>query len=200
MIEFGMPECLLLCLFQPDRRPVADFRRRCIDRSSHVPAQGEARVGAGSGLAAGDSVFQAVRDQLAAYFGGELRDFELPLRMAGTPFQHQVWEGLRAIPYGETVSYAELARRIGRPGASRAVGSANGRNPIAIVVPCHRVIAADGTLGGYGGGLDRKEWLLEHRSGRARVGERDTPRAAPRCDVSRGRISSYEGCDADTFQ
>jgi methylated-DNA-[protein]-cysteine S-methyltransferase len=68
---------------------------------------------------------------------------------------------LRAIPYGSTVSYAELARRIGRPGASRAVGSANGRNPIAIVVPCHRVIAADGTLGGYGGGLDRKEWLLE---------------------------------------
>ena len=91
--------------------------------------------------------FESVREQLDAYFGGELRDFELPLRMAGTPFQHQVWEGLRAIPYGETVSYAELARRIGRPGASRAVGSANGRNPIAIVVPCHRVIAADGTLG-----------------------------------------------------
>jgi methylated-DNA-[protein]-cysteine S-methyltransferase len=82
--------------------------------------------------------------------------------MAGTSFQRLVWEGLRAIPYGETISYAELARRIGRPGASRAVGSANGRNPISIVVPCHRVIAADGTLGGYGGGLDRKEWLLQH--------------------------------------
>ena len=109
-----------------------------------------------------DSVFQAVREQLAAYFRGKLREFELPLRMDGTPFQQMVWKGLRAIPYGETVSYAELARRIGRPGASRAVGSANGRNPIAIVIPCHRVIAADGTIGGYGGGLDRKEWLLQH--------------------------------------
>jgi methylated-DNA-[protein]-cysteine S-methyltransferase len=108
-----------------------------------------------------DAAFQAVREQLDAYFGGELRDFEIPLRMPGTPFQRLVWAGLRAIPYGSTVSYAELARRIGRAGASRAVGSANGRNPIAIVVPCHRVIAADGTLGGYGGGLDRKEWLLE---------------------------------------
>ena len=109
-----------------------------------------------------DSLFQAVREQLGAYFSGRLLDFELPLRMDGTPFQHLVWDGLRAIPYGETISYAELARRIGRPGASRAVGSANGRNPISIVVPCHRVIAADGTLGGYGGGLDRKEWLLQH--------------------------------------
>jgi methylated-DNA-[protein]-cysteine S-methyltransferase len=113
-----------------------------------------------------DSAFRAVREQLDAYFEGGLRAFELPLRMDGTPFQHLVWEGLRAIPYGETVSYAELARRIGRPGASRAVGSANGRNPISIVVPCHRVIAADGTLGGYGGGLDRKEWLLEHETAR----------------------------------
>ena len=121
------------------------------------PAQGPK-----AGWQRDDSVFQAVRDQLGAYFGGRLRDFELHLRMDGTPFQHQVWDGLRAIPYGETVSYAELARRIGRPGASRAVGSANGRNPISIVVPCHRVIAADGTLGGYGGGLDRKEWLLQH--------------------------------------
>jgi methylated-DNA-[protein]-cysteine S-methyltransferase len=111
-----------------------------------------------------DSLFRTIREQLEAYFEGELRDFALRLRMPGTPFQQQVWEGLRAIPYGETVSYAELARRIGRPGASRAVGSANGRNPISIVVPCHRVIAADGTLGGYGGGLDRKEWLLEHEA------------------------------------
>lgn len=109
-----------------------------------------------------DSAFKSVCEQLAAYFRGELRDFEFPLRMAGTPFQRLVWEGLRAIPYGSTVSYADLALRIGRPGASRAVGSANGRNPIAIVVPCHRVIAADGSLGGYGGGLDRKDWLLEH--------------------------------------
>jgi len=111
-----------------------------------------------------DSAFGLVREQLAAYFRGDLRDFEFPLRMEGTPFQRLVWAGLRAIPYGSTLSYAELAQRIGRPGASRAVGSANGRNPIAIVVPCHRVIAADGTLGGFGGGLERKEWLLEHEA------------------------------------
>jgi methylated-DNA-[protein]-cysteine S-methyltransferase len=123
------------------------------------PAQGPK-----AGWRQDDSLFQAIRQQLDAYFRGKLRDFELPLRMAGTPFQHKVWEGLRAIPYGETISYMELARRIGRLGASRAVGSANGRNPIAIVVPCHRVIAADGTLGGFGGGLDRKEWLLQHEA------------------------------------
>jgi methylated-DNA-[protein]-cysteine S-methyltransferase len=109
-----------------------------------------------------DSAFRAVREQLTAYFAREMRDFELRLRMAGTPFQRRVWDELQRIPFGATCSYAELARRIGRPGASRAVGSANGRNPIAIVVPCHRVIASDGTLGGYGGGLDRKEWLLQH--------------------------------------
>ncbi len=111
-----------------------------------------------------DSAFRAVCEQLAAYFEGKLRQFELPMKMAGTPFQRRVWQGLCAIPYGETVSYAELARRIGHAGASRAVGSANGRNPISIVVPCHRVIAADGTLGGYGGGLERKEWLLQHET------------------------------------
>jgi len=111
-----------------------------------------------------DAALQTVRDQLRAFFAGELRTFELPLRMAGTPFQRLVWEGLLGIPFGETMSYAELARRIGRSGASRAVGAANGRNPISIVVPCHRVIGADGTLTGYGGGLDRKEWLLRHEA------------------------------------
>ncbi len=104
------------------------------------------------------------RDQLRAYFAGELRTFELPLRMAGTPYQRLAWNGLLTIPFGATISYAEQARRIGRPGAARAVGSANGRNPISIVVPCHRVIGADGTLTGYGGGLDRKEWLLRHEA------------------------------------
>jgi methylated-DNA-[protein]-cysteine S-methyltransferase len=123
--------------------------------------RGKPARGPEAGWQRDDSVFQAAFEQLEAYFSGRRRNFDLPLRMAGTPFQHQVWEGLRAIPYGETLSYAELARQIGRPGASRAVGSANGRNPVAIVVPCHRVIAADGTLGGYGGGLDRKKWLLE---------------------------------------
>jgi methylated-DNA-[protein]-cysteine S-methyltransferase len=106
--------------------------------------------------------FGGAVEQLAAYFAGELSQFDLPLRLDGTPWQRQVWEGLLQIPYGHTVSYAELARRVGNPRACRAVGLANGRNPVAIIVPCHRVIAADGTLGGYGGGLDRKTWLLDH--------------------------------------
>ncbi len=98
--------------------------------------------------------------QLRAYLAGELKDFDLELEQPGTAFQQTVWAELRAIPYGETISYAELARRVGKPQAPRAVGGANGRNRIAIVVPCHRVIAADGSLGGYGGELWRKEWLL----------------------------------------
>src|SRR5262245_57068248 len=106
--------------------------------------------------------FDAVARQLAAYFAGDLREFNLPLAPRGTEFQKKVWRELCRIPYGETISYGELARRIGQPGASRAVGLANGRNPIGIIVPCHRVIGADGTLTGYGGGLDRKKWLLEH--------------------------------------
>ena len=100
------------------------------------------------------------RRQLTEYFAGARRAFDLPLAASGTPFQRRVWEALRRIPYGETISYGELARRIGKPTASRAVGAANGRNPIAIVVPCHRVIGADGTLIGYGGGLPVKEALL----------------------------------------
>jgi methylated-DNA-[protein]-cysteine S-methyltransferase len=109
-----------------------------------------------------DGPFRVVREQLRAYFAGELRDFDVPLGLAGTAFQRRVWRALCDIPYGETLSYADLARRVGQPGAARAVGSANGANPVAIIVPCHRVIAADGTLGGYGGGLDRKQWLLRH--------------------------------------
>ncbi len=112
----------------------------------------------------GDEVLDAARDQLDAYFEGRLQHFDLPIQMSGTPFQLRVWDELRKIPYGETISYMELARRVGNSGASRAVGSANGRNPISIIVPCHRVIAAAGTLGGYGGGLDRKLWLLEHEA------------------------------------
>jgi methylated-DNA-[protein]-cysteine S-methyltransferase len=100
--------------------------------------------------------------QLRAYLAGELREFDLPLQQPGTAFQQKVWAELAAIPYGETISYAELAARVGQPGAARAVGSANGKNQICILVPCHRVIAAGGTLGGYGGGLWRKEWLLRH--------------------------------------
>ncbi len=99
--------------------------------------------------------------QVRAYFAGELRDFDLPLAPAGTPFQRQVWEALRTIPYGETRSYGYIAAAIGRPSASRAVGMANGRNPISIIVPCHRVIGSNGLLTGYGGGLDRKQILLD---------------------------------------
>lgn len=107
-----------------------------------------------------DGPFRAVRRQLEAYFEGGLFEFDVPLSLTGTPFQRRVWEELRRIPYGTTISYGELARRVGNPAASRAVGSANGKNPISIIVPCHRVIASDGSLGGFGGGLDRKEWLL----------------------------------------
>ena len=103
--------------------------------------------------------------QLASYFAGERSDFRLPLRMEGTPFQQRVWRELCEIPYGETISYGELARRVGQPGSARAVGLANGRNPIAIIVPCHRVIGSNGKLTGYGGGLDRKAWLLDHEAG-----------------------------------
>lgn len=106
---------------------------------------------------------EAVRRALVAYFGGEARALDgLAWRAAGTAFQLTVWEALCAIPVGETLSYAALAERIGRPSAVRAVGLANGANPISLVVPCHRVIGADGSLTGYGGGLPRKRWLLAH--------------------------------------
>lgn len=108
--------------------------------------------------------FAAAREQLAAYFAGERTGFELPLAPSGTAFQRRVWEELRRIPFGETISYAELARRVGDPRAVRAVGGANGRNPLSVVVPCHRVIGADGSLTGYGGGIERKRWLLGHEA------------------------------------
>jgi methylated-DNA-[protein]-cysteine S-methyltransferase len=98
--------------------------------------------------------------QLDAYFGKRLRRFDLPLAPRGTAFQLDVWEALRTIPYGDTWSYADLARRVGRPAAIRAVGAANGRNPIPIVIPCHRVIGSNGKLVGFGGGLPVKRWLL----------------------------------------
>lgn len=105
--------------------------------------------------------FAAIREQLAEYFAGRRREFTVPLKLVGTPFQRSVWQELLRIPFGSTISYAELAQRIGQPTASRAVGNANGRNPISILVPCHRVIGANGKLTGYAGGIDRKQWLLE---------------------------------------
>lgn len=100
--------------------------------------------------------------EMRAYLAGELKTFTVPMRQPGTPFQRTVWDELCRIPFGETISYRQLAERVGNPLACRAVGSANGRNQLIVAVPCHRVIAADGTLGGYGGGLWRKEWLLAH--------------------------------------
>lgn len=108
--------------------------------------------------------------QLAAYFAGELTEFGVPLEMPGTAFQRRVWAALQTIPYGQTRSYGQIATQIGAPGASRAVGLANGRNPIGIIVPCHRVIGSTGSLTGYGGGLDRKRILLELERSRQPVG------------------------------
>jgi methylated-DNA-[protein]-cysteine S-methyltransferase len=126
---------------------MADQAHSPVDRGDRVPDR---------------AAFKDVVAQLTAYFAGELTEFDVPLRAEGTDFQRRVWSGLCRIPFGETWSYAELARHVGNVKACRAVGLANGRNPIAIIVPCHRVIGADGTLTGYGGGLDRKAWLLDH--------------------------------------
>ena len=118
----------------------------------------------------GDSPYIATLErQLAEYFAGRRKDFDLPLDLAGSPWQRRVWDGLLAIPYGETRGYGELAEALGKPGGARAVGRANGENYVAIVVPCHRVIEAGGGLRGYGGGLERKRWLLEHESGAPRL-------------------------------
>jgi len=105
--------------------------------------------------------FKAAADQLDAYFAGELTRFDVPLAPRGSEFQQRVWAALQEIPYGRTESYGELAERIGSPGSARAVGLANGKNPIGIIIPCHRVVGADGSLTGYGGGLDRKKQLLD---------------------------------------
>lgn len=130
-----------------------------------------------------DELFAEVRAQLDAYFAGHRTAFDVPLVLSGTPFQRRVWGALREIPYGTTISYGELARRVGQPSAARAVGLANGRNPVSVIVPCHRVIGTDGTLTGYGGGLDRKRRLLELEAAvlgqRARTGLPDGARTAP---------------------
>lgn len=107
-------------------------------------------------------VLVAAAVQLDAYFTGELTRFDVPLDLVGTPFQRSVWEGLAAIPYGHTATYGEQARRVGRPGSARAVGAATGRNPVSIVLPCHRVVGSNGKLTGFAGGLDTKRWLLAH--------------------------------------
>jgi len=112
-----------------------------------------------------DSAFPEAREQLAQYFAGERTSFDLPMQLDGSVFQRTVWHALTEIPYGQTISYGELARRIGRPDLARAVGTANGQNPIAVIVPCHRVIGSDGKLVGYGGGLENKRLLLDLEQG-----------------------------------
>jgi methylated-DNA-[protein]-cysteine S-methyltransferase len=114
-----------------------------------------------------DSAFDDVRTQLNEYFAGTRTEFDLPLHASGTPFQQKVWDALTRIPYGETASYGETAAAIGAPSASRAVGLANGQNPLPIIVPCHRVVGANGSLTGYGGGLETKRWLLAHEAAHA---------------------------------
>ena len=112
-----------------------------------------------------DALFADAREQLDEYFAGRRTAFDVPLAMTGSDFQKRVWRALQDIPYGETISYGELARRVGEPATPRNVGAANGRNPIAVIVPCHRVIGADGSLTGYGGGLERKRILLDLEAG-----------------------------------
>jgi methylated-DNA-[protein]-cysteine S-methyltransferase len=113
-----------------------------------------------------DGVLDEAARQLEAYFAGDLRDFDVPLEPTGTPFQLRVWHALLELDYGTTTSYGALAAELGKPTASRAVGAANGSNPIAIIIPCHRVIGAAGSLTGYGGGLERKRWLLDLEAGK----------------------------------
>jgi methylated-DNA-[protein]-cysteine S-methyltransferase len=115
-----------------------------------------------------DAVLRRARGELDEFFAGDRRVFDVLVRPRGTPFQEAVWTALLDIPYGETEGYGALAARLGRPGAARAVGLANGRNPVAIMVPCHRVVGASGALTGYGGGLERKRWLLAHEAATAR--------------------------------
>lgn len=126
-----------------------------------APAQADLRRDFAAATPGSDEVLQAAGQQLHAYFAGVRTRFDLPVRFAiGTPFQREVWTALQQIPYGSTWSYAQLAAAVGRPLAQRAVGAANGRNPLSVVVPCHRVIGASGSLTGYGGGLERKRQLL----------------------------------------
>jgi len=142
-------ETALTGVFFPTSRPVPPLH------DAESPRAAERR-------GAGGEVLARVRQQLAEYFARTRTTFDLPLDPPGTPFELCVWEELRAIPFGATRSYSEIARRLGDVRLTRAVGAANGKNPIPIIVPCHRVVGARGELTGFGGGLDRKRWLLEH--------------------------------------
>jgi AraC family transcriptional regulator, regulatory protein of adaptative response / methylated-DNA-[protein]-cysteine methyltransferase len=163
-------KCLVAGEIATPLRPmlaVASERGLCLleflDRRAIATALRDLRRRFGVPIVPGSSEHvDRLRAELASYFGGALRRFEVPLDLAGTAFQRRVWRRLREIPFGDTVSYARVAKEVGRREAVRAVGHANGRNPVAIVVPCHRVVRTDGSLCGYGGGLWRKRWLLQH--------------------------------------
>lgn len=144
--------------------PVGGLRVAASDaglRAIEFPDNRHAVPRRGEWVAGTHPLIDLLRRQLSAYFAGECETFDLPLDPQGTPFQRDVWQALASIPYGSTVSYAGLAAHVGRPAASRAVGAANGRNPLPIVLPCHRVIGANGALTGFGGGLPTKQFLLK---------------------------------------
>jgi len=149
MVALFTPKGLALLEFAHDTRRL-DREWRDVERHAGAPAQ-----------PGDDARTRALGDEIAAYFNGRLKHFKTPLDWVGTPFQQRVWQALLDIPYGQTRSYGEQARSIGRPTATRAVAAANGANKVSIVVPCHRVIGSDGSLTGYGGGLARKRWLLQ---------------------------------------
>nr|HEX4318699.1 methylated-DNA--[protein]-cysteine S-methyltransferase [Kofleriaceae bacterium] len=153
------------------------------DRGQRSGTRDDRAAPAADPVAKPTGVLRDAARQLADYFAGTRRDFDLPLAPRGTGFQQIVWRGLLAIPFGETCSYGELAAAIGRPAASRAVGAANGANPIAIIIPCHRVIGSDRTLTGYGGGLPVKKWLLAHEG--LRVDGPATPSRRSKATTSR---------------
>jgi AraC family transcriptional regulator of adaptative response/methylated-DNA-[protein]-cysteine methyltransferase len=133
-----------------------------VDRRALETELRELRRTLGAVVPGDHTILRQTADQLGEYFAGTRRDFDLPLAQHGSAFQLAAWQALREIPYGETRSYTDMARRVGSPGAVRAIGRVNGQNQIAIVVPCHRVIRADGSLCGYGGGRWRKQWLIDH--------------------------------------
>jgi methylated-DNA-[protein]-cysteine S-methyltransferase len=144
--------------------PIGDLHLACDGDGAltHALFHDETRLTIDDSVRRDAGPFVDATTQLAQYFGGEREHFDLPLAPAGTAFQLAAWTALRTIPYGTTRSYGEQARAAGHPNAIRAIGAANGRNPIGVIVPCHRVIGADGSLTGYGGGLHRKRWLLDH--------------------------------------
>ena len=161
MSEIDSPVGVLVAGVTDDGVCLLEFRDRVILEEPRLETQvAKVRARVGPTRQGSHPLLDQLRTELEEYFGGRRREFTVPLVYPGTPFQSKVWNALRAIPFGETISYEELARRVGSPAGQRAAGHANGQNPLAIIIPCHRVINKDGKLGGYGGGLWRKRLLL----------------------------------------